>query len=51
MSNRAAKPDDAVSLVPEWVDAIAGRFEAAWQGVTPPCLDDFLGDETGDRRG
>jgi WD40 repeat protein/tRNA A-37 threonylcarbamoyl transferase component Bud32 len=37
-------------LVPEWVDAVADQFEAAWQTLTLPRIAAFLGDETGERR-
>lgn len=42
---------DAESLaLLEWVDAAADRFEKAWQSGTPPDLNDFLGDASGERR-
>jgi serine/threonine protein kinase len=49
MSNLVAK-DDAFALIPEWVDAVADQFEAAWQNVIPPSIASFLGDETDERR-
>jgi hypothetical protein len=36
--------------VPDWIDAVADEFEAAWQMATPPRIAAFLGDETGERR-
>ena len=34
----------------EWVDDLADQYEKAWQGVRPPCLADYLGEATGERR-
>src|SRR5438445_7978919 len=43
--------ESAESLsIPEWVDQIADQYEAAWQGLKPPQIDDFLGDASGERR-
>src|SRR6516165_6784956 len=51
MSSQSAASVDAVgSVLPDWVDDKADQFEAAWKGVTPPALIDFLGDESGERR-
>ena len=32
------------------VDDVADRFEAAWQGIAPPRIESFLGEEAGQRR-
>jgi serine/threonine protein kinase len=41
---------DPAVPVPEWIDEIADDFEAAWRGLKPPRLEDFLGEESGERR-
>jgi WD40 repeat protein/serine/threonine protein kinase len=47
MSDRPIQYQDPV---PEWIDAVADDFEAAWQMATPPRIASFLGDERGERR-
>jgi hypothetical protein len=39
--------DDGWTRDLEWIDAVADRFEAAWQGGAPPLIRDFVGPETG----
>lgn len=46
MSSRPAANVD----LREWVDAIADQFEQAWGSLTPPRIDDFLGNANGARR-
>ncbi len=40
---------DNPALVPDWVDDVADRFEAAWKQGRPPNLADFLAAESGDK--
>jgi WD40 repeat protein/tRNA A-37 threonylcarbamoyl transferase component Bud32 len=43
-------PIDHRDPVPDWIDAVADRFEAAWQTVKAPSIAAFVGNETGERR-
>src|SRR5262249_29998070 len=45
MSEQRRDEDDLA--VAEWVDEVADCFEAAWRGLSPPSLADFLGTATG----
>jgi hypothetical protein len=48
MSERDDSQPIAAEQLAEWVDEIADRFEAAWQGVAPPRVEEFLGEASGE---
>ncbi len=39
-----------MQTIKEWVDDKADRFEAEWQKLQPPRIDDYLAGLTGERR-
>ncbi|MBI1902677.1 MAG: hypothetical protein HYS13_16380, partial [Planctomycetia bacterium] len=50
MSSDTESPDPAAQSMPEWVDQVADRFDAAWRHGPPPRIADFLAAEDGPRR-
>jgi hypothetical protein len=51
VADRQDQRESAETLsILKWVDRIAAAYEAAWKGIKPPHLDDFLGDASGARR-
>ncbi len=46
----SSTPNDNPARLGEYVDAVADQFEAAWKGVQPPHVAEFLADATEEQR-